>query len=66
MVREVLYQYQNTMLNYAVNNEEAVARIKDINEQIQEENVKEVADNSKLTKLMFEQMLRGLYINNIN
>lgn len=66
MVREVLYQYQNTMLNYAVNNEEAVARVKDINEQIQEENVKEVADNSKLTKLMFEQMLRGLYINNVN
>ena len=65
MVREVLYQYQNTMLNYAVNNEEAVARVKDINEQIQEENVKEVADNSKLTKLMFEQMLRGLYINNV-
>lgn len=49
------------MINYS-ENKEVIDRITEINDQINEEDSKEVADNGKLTKLMFEQMLRGLYI----
>ena len=44
-------------------NEEAIKRVREIDEQLKEENEKEVADNKKVTQLMFEQLLRGLYIN---
>jgi hypothetical protein len=53
------------MIDYLAN-DEAVRKVKEIDDQIKEENDKEVADGSKLTKLMFEQMLRGLYINQYN
>lgn len=53
------------MLDYGANIE-AIERIKEIDEKRIEEDSKEVADNKKLTQLMFEQMLRGLYINNYN
>jgi len=36
--------------------------IVDIDEQIQEEVNKDEVDKKKLTKLRFEQMLRGLYL----
>lgn len=49
------------MINYT-DNKEVIDKITEINDQINEENSKEVADNGKITKLMFEQMLRGLYI----
>ena len=33
-----------------------------VHDKLIEENSKEVADKKKITKLMFEQMLRGLYL----
>jgi ribosomal protein S25 len=51
------------MLNYEAN-DEAIRRVQEIDEKIKEENEKEIADGSVTTRLMFEQMLRGLYINN--
>jgi hypothetical protein len=50
------------MIDYEAN-EEAIKKVREIDEQLKEENEKEVADNSKVTQLMFEQLLRGLYIN---
>jgi len=50
------------MINYE-SNEEAIKKVRDIDQKLKEEDEKEVADNRKLTQLMFEQMLRGLYIN---
>ncbi len=49
------------MLDYEFN-KEAIDKVIEIDEKIKEENSKEVADNKLLTKLMFEQMLRGLYM----
>lgn len=50
------------MIDYEAN-EEAIKKVREIDEQLREENEKEVADNKKVTQLMFEQLLRGLYIN---
>ncbi len=50
------------MIDYEAN-EEAIKRVREIDEQLKEENEKEVDNNSKVTQLMFEQLLRGLYIN---
>lgn len=50
------------MIDYEAN-EEAIKKVREIDEQLREENEKEVADNRKVTQLMFEQLLRGLYIN---
>lgn len=50
------------MIDYEAN-EEAIKRVREIDEQLKEEDGKEVADNKKMTQLMFEQLLRGLYIN---
>lgn len=43
-------------------NKDAVERIIDANEKLQEEIKKEDPNESIVTKLMFEQMLRGLYM----
>lgn len=53
------------MLDYGANRE-AIERIKEIDKKRIEEDSKEVANNRMLTQLMFEQMLRGLYLNNGN
>ena len=50
------------MIDYEAN-EEAIQRVVEIDKKLKEENSKEVANNNLTTKLMFEQMLRGLYIN---
>lgn len=50
------------MLDYEAN-QEAIQRVIEIDKKIKKENEKEVADKKLLTKLMFEQLLRGLYIN---
>lgn len=50
------------MIDYEAN-EEAIQRVIEIDKKLKEENAKEVADKNLATKLMFEQMLRGLYIN---
>ena len=50
------------MLDYEAN-EEAIKKVKEIDEQLQEERAKEKPDGGKVTKLMFEQLLRGMYIN---
>lgn len=53
------------MIDYLAN-DEAIKKVKEIDDQIKEEDEKEATDGSKLTRLMFEQMLRGLYINQYN
>lgn len=50
------------MIDYEAN-EEAIKKVREIDEQLKEEDSKEVADRKKMTQLMFEQLLRGLYIN---
>ncbi len=50
------------MIDYEAN-EETIKKVREIDEQIKEEDSKEVADGGKLTRLMFEQLLRGIYIN---
>ena len=48
------------MIDYEAN-EEAIKRVKEINDKLEEEK-----DGKMRTKFMFEQMLRGLYINQFN
>lgn len=50
------------MLNYEANSE-TIESIKEINAKIKEESNKESSDKNKITKLMFEQLLRGLKLN---
>lgn len=47
-------------------NSEAVERVKETDKMLKEENSKEVVSKKgEVTRLMFEQMLRGLYLNTI-
>jgi hypothetical protein len=46
-------------------NNDVVKKIQDIDKQIKEE-IANGEDNEKYTKLMFEQMLRGLHLNSVN
>lgn len=46
-------------------NNDVVKKIQDIDKQIKEE-IANGEDNEKYTKLMFEQMLRGLQLNSGN
>jgi hypothetical protein len=41
---------------------EIINNIVEISEKIENENNEENVDSKKVTKLMFEQMLRGLYL----
>ncbi len=50
------------MIDYEAN-EEAIRKVREIDEQLQEERSKNKLDGGKMTRLMFEQLLRGLYIN---
>ena len=50
------------MLDYEAN-EEAIKKVREIDDQLQKERGKEKPDGSKMTRLMFEQLLRGMYIN---
>ena len=43
-------------------NQEAIQRVVDVSDMIEDERSKENYDESKITRLLFEQMLRGLYI----
>ena len=43
-------------------NREAIQRVVDISDMIEDERSKENTDESTITRLLFEQMLRGLYI----
>lgn len=47
--------------DYAAN-KEALERVMDANEKLHEEMDKENPNGSKITKLMFEQLLRGMFI----
>ena len=58
MVKVALFQSQREMLNYE-NNQETIERIKEIDEKLHDENL----DNGEYTKLMYEQLLRGMYLN---
>lgn len=46
------------MIDYEAN-AETIKRVEEINDKLEQEN-----DGKKRTKLMFEQLLRGLYLNN--
>lgn len=46
-------------------NNDVVKKIQDIDKQIKE-GIANGEDNEKYTKLMFEQMLRGLHLNSVN
>ena len=50
------------MLDYEAN-EEAIKKVREIDEQLKEERQKQKPDGSRMTRLMFEQLLRGMYIN---
>lgn len=50
------------MIDYEAN-KETIEKIQEIDEQLQTERKKQKPDGGKMTRLMFEQMLRGLYIN---
>ena len=43
-------------------NQEAIQRVVDVSDMNEDERSKENSDESKITRLLFEQMLRGLYI----
>lgn len=58
MVKVALFQSQREMLNYE-NNQETIEKIKEIDEKLHDENL----DNGEYTKLMYEQLLRGMYLN---
>lgn len=58
MAKVALFQSQREMLNYG-NNQETIERIKEIDEKLHDENL----DNGEYTKLMYEQLLRGIYLN---
>lgn len=58
MAKVALFQSQREMLNYE-NNQETIERIKEIDEKLHDENL----DNGEYTKLMYEQLLRGMYLN---
>lgn len=49
------------MINYEAN-ADAIKKVREINDKLTEEQI----DGKMRTKLMFEQMLRGLYINQFN
>lgn len=51
------------MNDFKTRNEETIQNVMDIVEQIEIETEKETVDEDKLTKLMFEQLLRGMYLN---
>ena len=43
-------------------NRDAIRRVAEVSEMIDEEKSKESPDESIITKLLFEQMLRGIFI----
>jgi hypothetical protein len=49
------------MIDYEAN-ADAIKKVREINDKLTEEQI----DGKMRTKLMFEQMLRGLYINQFN
>lgn len=44
-------------------NKEVIEKIKDIDQKIHEENNKENPNGKYVTKMMYEQLLTGLYLN---
>lgn len=46
--------------------EDAVKKVREIDEERRKENENETKEKGKETRLMFEQMLRGLYLNTVN
>jgi hypothetical protein len=54
----------SAMLDYEAN-KEAIDRVREIDDRFKEEDRKEVVDPSLMTRLMFEQMLRGLSIGQV-
>lgn len=69
MEKEAQYQYQNEGIkmfdnrNSFQSDSDSIEKVREIDEKIQKEfSNGTMADKDKITKLRFEQMLRGLYI----
>lgn len=69
MEKEGQYQYQNEGIkmfdnrNSFQSDSDSIEKVREIDEKIQKEfSNGTMADKDKITKLRFEQMLRGLYI----
>ena len=50
------------MIDYEAN-EEAIKKVREIDDQLQEERKKQKPDGGKMISLMFEKLLIGMYIN---
>ncbi len=48
--------------NGTFSQELVIEGVKEMEEKIKEENAKEVVDEEKITRMMYEQMLRGIYL----
>lgn len=48
--------------NGTFSQELVIEGVKEMEEKIKEENAKEVVDREKITRMMYEQMLRGIYL----
>lgn len=48
--------------NGTFSQELVIEGMKEMEEKIKEENAKEVVDREKITRMMYEQMLRGIYL----
>lgn len=48
--------------NGTFSQEFVIEGMKEMEEKIKEENAKEVVDREKITRMMYEQMLRGIYL----
>ena len=58
MEKVALFQYPKIMLNY-IENKDTIERIKEIDGKLHDENL----NGGEYTKLMYEQLLRGMYLN---
>lgn len=54
------------LYSFAEFDEDAVKRVREIDEKRREESNDKTKEKGKKTRLMFEQMLRGLYLNTVN
>ena len=54
------------LYSFAEFDEDAVKRVREIDEKRREESNVKTKEKGRKTRLMFEQMLRGLYLNTMN
>jgi hypothetical protein len=54
------------LYSFAEFDEDAVKRVREIDEKRRKESNGKTKEKGRKTRLMFEQMLRGLYLNTVN